>query len=398
MVPCQILFIVGVIIILGFASGKLFQRVKIPRVVAFVLIGLILANTGVIPSCAIECLQPVVDLALGFIGFTIGSQLELKNLLKGSKRLFIILTCEAMGAFVLVTLAFYLVFGEFYIGLIFGVLASATAPAATIEVIKECCAKGDLTQRIIFIIALDDILAIILFDFVMSYASSQFVWDLIILLTPLLNIAVSLLLGGLLGYALARIEESFRSETEWLILTVGSVILATGTAQIFGISSILTNIALGVVMANSHTIEIKTFEKRLDIIILPLFIGFFVLIGARLNLEIILEVGALAIIYICARAVGKILGAYGGSRLAQEPPKIANNLGLALISQAGVALALAYLASTQLAMLGNAAVGILIFDVITASVIITDLIGPLAVKFSLKRVGECPMESSSSEQ
>jgi Kef-type K+ transport system membrane component KefB len=289
-------------------------------------------------------------------------------------------------------------FGQFHIALIFGVLASATAPAATIEVIKECCANGDLTQRIIFIIALDDIIAIILFDFVMGYVSSQVIWDLITLLTPLLNIAFALLLGGLLGYILTKVEESFRSETEWLILTVGSVILATGVAQIFGISSILTNIALGTIMANSHSLEIKTFEKRLDIVILPLLIGFFVLIGAQLNLGIILEVGIIATIYVCTRAVGKIVGAYGGARLVNDPPEIANNLGLALISQAGVALALAYLASTQLAILGNAVAGLLIFNVITASVLITDLLGPLATKFSLKRVGECPMTSSPSEE
>ncbi|MFX1521269.1 MAG: cation:proton antiporter [Promethearchaeota archaeon] len=382
---------------MGFAAGKIFQRVKVPRVVAFVLIGLILASTGVISSCVIEHLQPIIDLALGFIGFTIGSELDIKSLLKDSKKLFIILSCEVMGAFGLVTVAFYLMFGEFYISLIFGALASATAPAATIEVIKECYAKGELTQRIICIIALDDIIAIILFDFILSHASPQVVGGLITILAPLLNIAFALLLGGLLGYVLVKVEELFRSETEWLILTVGSVILCTGVAQIFGISSILTNIALGTIMANAHTIELKTFEKRLDIIILPLFIGFFVLIGARLNLEIIIEVGVITTIYVCARAVGKILGAYGGAKLAHELPKIANNLGLSLISQAGVALALAYLASNQLAMLGNAAAGLLIFNVITASVIVTDLIGPLAVKFSLKRVGECPMKPSYSE-
>jgi len=388
----QMLLIVGLIIIVGFVAGKLFQRLKLPRVVGFIVLGLIFGSIGVIPPSAMESLRPIVDLALGFIGFRIGSELDIKELLKVSKKLFIILICEAIATFVLVTLVFQLVFGQLYISLIFGAIASATAPAATVEVIREYCAKGELTQVILFILALDDIIAVLLFNFVITYASPQVVWSLITLLTPLIEIVLAFLLGGLLGFVLVGVEELFKDETEWLILTVASVILCTGVSQFFGFSSILSNMAVGITMENLHAVKIKQFEEKLEIIILPLFIGFFVLTGARLNLAILVEVIEFAAIYVSARTAGKLLGAYGGTKLANESPRIANNLGFSLLSQAGVALGLAYLASTQLALHGNAAIGLLIFNVITASVLVTDLFGPLGVKFSLHRAKEVMLE------
>jgi len=384
----QILLIVGLIIVVGFAAGKIFQRLKIPRVLGFIILGLVFGSIGVIPPSVMESLRPIIDLALGFIGFSIGNELDLKKLLEGSKKLFIILICEAIGTFGLVALLFYMVFGHLYIALIFGALASATAPAATVEVIREYRAKGELTQMIFFILALDDIIAVLLFNFVINYASPQVVWSLITVLAPLLELAFAFLLGGLLGYVLVKVEELFKDETEWLILMIGSVILCTGVSQFFGLSSILSNMALGIAMENLHTVKIKTFEEKLEIVILPLFIGFFVLTGAHLNLTILIAVLELAVIYVVARTVGKLLGAYGGAKLANESPNIVNNLGFSLLSQAGVALGLAFLASTQLALQGDAATGLLIFNVITASVLVMDLFGPLGVKFSLHRAKE----------
>lgn len=394
----QMLLIVGLIIIIGFVAGKLFQRLKLPRVLGFIVLGLIFGSIGAIPPSAIESLRPIVDLALGFIGFRIGSELDVKELFKASKKLFIILICESIGTFVLVTLVFNLVFGQLYISLIFGAIASATAPAATVEVIREYCAKGELTQIILYILALDDIIAVLLFNFVIIYASPQVAWSLITLFTPLIEIASAFLLGGLLGYVLVRVEELFKDETEWLILTVASVILCTGMSQFFGFSSILSNMAVGVTMENLHAVKIKQFEEKIEIIILPLFIGFFVLTGANLNLAILAEVIGLAAIYVGARTAGKLVGAYGGTKFANESSKIANNLGFSLLSQAGVALGLAYLASTQLALHGNVALGLLIFNVITASVLITDLFGPLGVKFSLHSAKEVMLDQEMWEE
>lgn len=353
----QFLLIVGLIIIIGFAAGKIFQRLKIPRVLGFIVLGLILGSAGVIPPATLESLRPIIDLALGFIGFTIGGELDINKLFKGSKKLLIILICEAIGTFGIVTVVFQLLFGELYISLIFGALASATAPAATVEVIREYCAEGELTQVILFILALDDIIAVILFNFVITYASPQVVWSLLLFLTPLLEIAFAFILGGSLGYALVKLEELFKDETEWLILTMASIILCTGVSLFFGFSSILSNMALGIMMENLSSTEFKRFEEKFEIVLLPLFIGFFVLTGAHLSFAILIEVGIFAVIYVGARTTGKILGAYGGSKLAKESPKITSNLGFSLLSQAGVALGLAYLASAHLSALGNATTG-----------------------------------------
>jgi len=194
-----VIFIIGLIISIGFMAGKLFQKLKIPRVLAFVLVGLFLGSVGVISPILLEKLQPIVEIALGFIGFAIGSELNIKEVIENSKKLFIILIFQAMGAFILVTLFMNFFFGNLYIALIFGAIATTTAPAATLEVIRESGAQGELTQMILNIIALDDILALILFSFVITYAAPTAIWQLAILLAPLLEIGFSLLLGAALG-------------------------------------------------------------------------------------------------------------------------------------------------------------------------------------------------------
>jgi Kef-type K+ transport system membrane component KefB len=386
------LFIVGLIIVVGFAAGKLFQRLKIPRVAAFIVIGLIFGSTGVISSSMLEGLRPIIDLAFGFIGFTVGVEVNFQEIPTGSKRFFLILTCQAIAAFAFVAALFYIVSGQFYLALIFGALATTTSPAATIEVIREYCAKGELTQMVVFIVALGDIIAVLVFNFVLIYAAPQFAWDLITVLTPLIETAFALLLGGLLGYVIVKVEVLFKDDVEWIVITIGAVLLCTGISQIFGFSSILSNMALGIAMENCAPAELKIFEEKLDFIIFPLFISFFVLTGAHLNLAIIVAVGFLTGLYIIARTGGKILGAYGGAKLVRKPPQINNYLGIAILSQAGVALGLAYLASSHLTMLGNADGGLLIFNVITAAVVIMEFVGPLGVKFSLQSAKECQFE------
>jgi Kef-type K+ transport system membrane component KefB len=287
---------------------------------------------------------------------------------------------------------FYIVFGQFSIALIFGVLAVPTAPAATIEVIRECRAEGTLCQMIIFIIALGDLLALLLFSLVINYAMPHGAWGLIALLTPLVEILISLSLGGILGYVFVRVEDLFRDETEWVILTFGSVLICTGVTSIFGLSNILANMTLGITMENLSSKEFKIFEEKLEVILMPLLIGFFVLSGAHLKIELLATVGAIMVIFVGARTAGKLLGAYGGAKLARAPPKIANNIGFSLLSQAGVALGLAYLASKQLAILGAADMGLLIFNVITAAVLIMELLGPHAVKLSLHRAKEVMLD------
>ena len=384
-----LIFIIGIIISVGFIAGKLFQKYKIPRVLAFVLVGIFLGSAGIISPMLLDKLYPLVEIALGFIGFAIGNELNIKDLIKGSKKIFVILICESMFAFGLVTVLFYVVFGQLYIALIFGALASATAPAATIEVIREYKAKGELTQMIFVILALDDIIAVFLFSFVTIYVSPQAVWNVISFLMPLLEIVFAFLLGGVLGFVFAKIEEMFKNETEWVILTFASVLLCTSISNIFGLSSILSNMALGISMANIHSKKIKMFEEKLEIVLLPIFIGFFVLTGAHLNILILIAVIELAAIYVCARTIGKFFGSYGGAKLANSSSIIKNYLGLSLLSQAGVAIGLAYLANKQLTMMGDPMMGLLIFNVITAAVLITELIGPLCVKYSLHKAKEC---------
>ncbi|WP_287588962.1 cation:proton antiporter [Candidatus Borrarchaeum sp.] len=395
-IDLRILLLGGLIIIGGFTAGKLFQKIRIPRVLGFIVIGLILGESVlfILHADILENLQPLVDLALGFIGFTVGTEFDVSKVIKGRKKLFIILMCEAMGTFALVTLLVFAWSANLYLALIFGALASATAPAATIEVIKECCAKGDLTQTILFVMALDNVLAVLLFSFVFSYVKFSLASGVISLITlilqPLLEIGIAVVIGVGLGVILTYLELQFTEEIELIILTLGSVILCAGLAETFGFSSILTNMALGVTMANFKGSSIKPIEEKLEVLIVPIFISFFVLTGAHLNFSILLEVGIIAALYIIGRTAGKILGSFGGARIAKMDTKISTNLGFGLLAQAGVALGLAYIAITELTPIGpnEAIMGLLIFNVIMAAVLIMEFMGPLGVKYAINRAGE----------
>ncbi|MFX1519922.1 MAG: cation:proton antiporter [Promethearchaeota archaeon] len=391
-----ILLIGGLIIIGGFAAGKLFQKIRIPRVLGFIVIGLILGESffAILNVSILENLQPLVDLALGFIGFTVGTELDGSKVIKGSKKLFIILICEAFGTFVLVTILVLAWSANLYLALIFGALASATAPAATIEVIKECCAKGDLTQTILFVMALDNVLAVLLFSFIFSYVKASLRGGVISLITlimpPLIEISIAIAVGVGLGMILTYLELQFTEEIELIILTLGSVILCVGLAETFGFSSILTNMALGATMANFKGSSIRPIEEKLEVVIVPIFISFFVLTGAHLNFNVLLKVGIITALYVIGRTAGKIFGSFGGARIAKVEDNIATNLGFGLLAQAGVALGLAYIAITELTLIGSdeAMLGILIFNVITAAVLIMEFMGPLGVKFAVHRAGE----------
>ncbi|MFX1466237.1 MAG: cation:proton antiporter [Promethearchaeota archaeon] len=391
-----ILLLGGIIIIGGFAAGKIFQKIKIPRVLGFIVIGLILGESvfAILHADILENLQPLVDLALGFIGFTVGTELDAGKIIKGSKKLFIILICEAFGTFLLVTLLVFAWSTNLYLALIFGALASATAPAATIEVIKECCAKGDLTQTIIFVMALDNVLAVLLFSFIFSYVKSSLRGDIIslisLILQPLFEIAIAVSIGVGLGMILTYLELQFTEEIELIILTLGSVVLCAGLAETFGFSSILTNMALGVTMANFKGSSIKPIEEKLEVFIVPILISFFVLTGAHLSFSVLLEVGIITALYIIGRTGGKIFGSFGGALLAKMDTKISTNLGFGLLAQAGVALGLAYIAITELTPIGpnEAIMGLLIFNVITAAVLVMEFMGPLGVKYAVHRSGE----------
>ena len=396
----RLLLLGGLIIIGGFAAGKLFQKIKIPRVLGFIVIGLILGESvfAILHANILEDLQPLIDLALGFIGFTVGTELDVSKVIKGSKKLFIILMCEAMGTFALVTLLVLAWSTNLYLAIIFGALASATAPAATIEVIKEYCAKGDLTQTILFVMALDNVLAVLLFSFIFSYVKSSLIGGVISLITlilqPLFEIAIAIAIGVALGVILTYLERQFTEEIELIVLTLGSVILCAGLAETFGFSSILTNMALGVTMANFKGSSIRPIEEKLEVVIVPIFISFFVLTGAHLNFNILLEVGIIAGLYVIGRTAGKLFGSFSGARIAKVEGYIATNLGFGLLAQAGVALGLAYIATTELALIGpnEAIMGLLIFNVITAAVLVMEFMGPLGVKYAVHRAGEANYE------
>jgi len=391
----NILMDLGIIIAIAYLVSKLFQKVGIPQVVGFILVGVFLGKSGLhlITAGMTQSLQPLIDLALGFIGFTIGRELELSLLRRGGRKLFGILFFETLAAFTFVTLGFYLFLEDLPTALLFGALAAATAPAATADVLWEYRAKGVLTQMLLFILALDDIIGVILTRLAMAYAESSITAGAIsfaqIGSLALIEIGGSLVLGVVLGWLVSNVVRVKHTPGEIIVLAAASVLLCTGVAEAWELSPILANITFGATLATLSVEANRTF-KQSEESATPIYVIFFVLIGASLDLSSISAVLGMSVLYIVLRSIGKFGGVFIGGKLTNAEPVVQNNLGFCLWSQAGVTLGLTLVILAKFPSLGPAGqeLAMLIVNVITVSTLLVQIIGPYGVKFAIKRAGE----------
>ncbi|MFX0197433.1 MAG: cation:proton antiporter, partial [Candidatus Hodarchaeota archaeon] len=391
----NVLVDLGIIVALAYLVSKLFQRVGVPQVIGFMLVGIVLGRSGLhfITNGMLLSLQPFVDLALGFIGFNIGREMELSLLRRGSKAIMIILMFETLLAFTLVFLGFYVYFGDHIIALLFGALAAATAPAATVDVIWEYRARGVLTQTLLFILALDDIIGVIMTRLVIAYTEAILTAGAVsfsrIGLLALGEIGGSLALGVVLGWLVSNIVRFKHKKGGIIVLATASVLLSTGLAEMWDLSPILANITFGAALANFSEEASHSFEE-IEETATPIYILFFVLIGASLDLSIIGVVLGISIMYVILRSVGKFGGVFIGGRMAKAAPVVQKNLGLCLWSQAGVTLGLAMVIYSEFPVLGAAGQELadLIISVIAVSTLIVQILGPSGVKLAIKRAGE----------
>ncbi len=397
----NILVDLGIIVALAYLVSKLFQRVGVPQVIGFMLVGIVLGRSGLhfITNGMLLSLQPFIDLALGFIGFNIGREMELSLLRRGSKEIMVILMFETLLAFTLVFLGFYAYFGDHIIALLFGALAAATAPAATVDVIWEYRARGVLTQTLLFILALDDIIGVIMTRLVIAYTEAILTAGAVsfsrIGLLALGEIGGSLALGVVLGWLVSNIVRFKHKKGGIIVLATASVLLCTGLAEMWDLSPILANITFGAALANFSEEASHSFEE-IEETATPIYILFFVLIGASLDLSIIGVVLGISIMYVILRSVGKFGGVFIGGRMAKAAPVVQKNLGLCLWSQAGVTLGLAMVIYSEFPVLGTAGQELadLIISVIAVSTLIVQIIGPSGVKLAIKRAGEIGQDPS----
>ena len=394
-----ILLVVGFALFAGTLGARVFQRLRIPQVVGYIVIGLVLGRSGLhfINDQTINRLRLFNFFALGVIGFMIGKELRLEVFRKFGRQFIKILLVEGITAFVLVGcltggLA-WLITGNLAnsvaMGLLLGAISSATAPAATVQVLWEYKTRGPLTTATLAIVALDDGLALVLYGIASSIAlivvgqrGGGFFGAMGSTAYHLLGAAV---LGAAAGIGLNFLLRIARDRDKALTFILGALGIVIGAAIAVKVDIILAGMTLGVTLANLAPRRSRESFKMVERFTPPIYVLFFVIAGARLSIdEMPAWMWALAGAYVIGRTAGKFLGANLGARWARASGTVRKYLGLCLLSQAGVAIGLAILASDSF----SGQIGSAVIMIVTATTFLVEILGPPCVKVAVKRAGE----------
>jgi Kef-type K+ transport system membrane component KefB len=394
----NILLIFGLILFCGLAVGRLFEKIGIPQVVGFIVLGVILGDSvlSLIPTSLLDSFSALTYIALAFIGFSVGSELKYSTFKKYGKQYFMILLSEGLLAMALVTAVTTLWTGNLALGILLGALSSATAPAATVDVLWEYKSKGPLTTTILAIVALDDGLALILYGFAFAFAGVLVEGGTlsidIMLLQPFIEIFGALTLGTIIAFLLDRILRIFKRADDLLVLNVAAVLFVSGIALYLGFSLILSSMALGVVLTNLHPDRNEKCFTKVKAFVPPIYIIFFLFVGARMQIGLLPAMGILGLLYIIGRTAGKWIGAWLGARLSGAESIVQKYLGWALFSQAGVAIGLALDIYQHFGKYGTTGetMGHTVLNIIAATTLIVQIIGPPSVKYAIQKAREIP--------
>lgn len=398
----SIIALVGIAILTGLYAGKAARKFGLPSLIGFMLAGAVM-GVSVLHIFNVEILEHlsfIPEIALGFVAFSIGSELNLGILKRLGRSLTAILLCETLFTFALVTLGVLLISGgDWPMALIFGAMAPATAPAGTVAVLQEYKAKGTLSQALYAVVGFDDGIAVLIFGFAAALSKSLLYSEAggsaNILATagkPALEIVISIGVGLLIGIIYTKLVRLIRSHDNIPALTFGFVCVSVGLAITYGFSPILTPMAMGFVLSNTSRSESGIVANRLRPLMPLIFILFFFIAGAHLDLGSLPSLGLLGLVYILTRSAGKILGAGFGARIGKAPSNIRKYLGIGILSQAGVAIGLSIAVAQQFSQLGahGSKIGTAVITTVTATCIIFEIIGPIMAKYALKKAGEIP--------
>lgn len=374
---------------MGFIFGKGAKLLKLPSVSGYLIAGLLLGPSlfNFVSSEEAKSFEIVSEITLSFIAFGIGSEFMLKDIIQMGKKITIITLAEVVGAISVVFSVMYFIFNQdFAFSLVIASMSAATAPAATIMVIRQYRAYGPVTKTILPVVALDDVFGIIAFGIAISVAKilvSGTEFSIFkIIGVPIYEIFGSLLLGLVLGVVLSLLTKKIDPKDELQIKTIFFVGIATGLSKVLDFSPLLTNIMMGATLANLRVFSNRSFSAVNDFV--PIFyILFFTIAGAALDLKILYTVGIIGAAYIVARATGKILGAYIGAKSVNAEPQVQKYLGLALLPQGGISIGLSVIVMQQLPMYS-----VQITTIIMASVLFYETLGPIFAKISIHKAGE----------
>lgn len=408
----EILLCLAVALFAGLMLSRVAKKVNLPAVTAYLVAGILIGpyflgrlginGIGFTSMKQIESFNIISKVALGFIAFAIGNEFRLSQLKKIGRQATVIGIFQAVITTIVVDIALivlHLIVGEKFpleVAILLGAVASATAPAATLMVVRQYKAKGPVTDTLLPVVALDDAVGLILFavSFGIAQALSFGQMSIItVLVNPILEVVLSLGLGSIMGLLITYFERFFHSRSKRLSMSVAFVLLTVGITMLDPIeigevkikfSSLLTCMMLGTVFCNFCDFSEELMD-RLDRWTAPIFILFFVFSGAELELSVFNDgfIVIIGIVYILFRSLGKYYGAGLSSKLAKAEPTVRKYLGITLLPQAGVALGMAMEARLFFGDMGTTVANVILF-----SVLVYELIGPFLTKVALTKAGE----------
>ena len=407
----HVLLLVATALFAGLLMTRLFVKFHLPDVTAYLVTGVLIGpcvlgrlgidGLGFVSFEEVESLSLINDVALGFIAFAIGHEFRLSALKQTGKQATIIGILQAVITTVLVDIS---LIGLHFLmpdlltlpaAIVLGAIAAATAPAATLMVVRQYKAKGPVTDVLLPVVALDDAVGLVIFA--ISFGISEAMRDgtahiLSLIVEPLGEVALSLLLGAAVGFGLTYLERFFHSHRNRNALIVGSVILTVALSQLefeigsftFGFSSLLVCMMLGTVFCNFCPLS-EDLMLQADRWSGPALTLFFVLSGAELQFGVFADSAVIlvGVVYVLTRSAGKYFGARWSSDLARSPENVRKYLGITLLPQAGVALGMC---ATAARVMG--ADGILIRNITLFAVLVYELLGPCLTKLALTKAGD----------
>jgi len=421
----QILVTLSIAMLAGLLMSRLAKLLKLPAVTAYLVAGIVVGpfmlgalefdflgeavshigfspeDFGLTGGKANETFEVICDVALGFIAFAIGNEFRLSELKTIGKQATVIGILQALVTTVVVDIA--LIALSFAMSdvltpsmaIILGAIATATAPAATLMVVRQYKAKGKLTDLLLPIVALDDAVGLVVFSVSFGIAramNSGAVSIVSVIVNPLLEVILSLALGFAMGVLFTLCEKIFHSGSKRMSLSITFVLLTVALSMLhfeigdieIGFSSLLVCMMLGTVFCNMCDFSADIMD-RADKWTAPLFVLFFVLSGAELRLDILgsISVIIIGIVYIISRSVGKYFGAFGSAKLVGCEPRIQKYLGITLLPQAGVALGMS---AIVLQTMGEQ--GVLIRNIVLFAVLVYEIFGPVLTKIALTKSGD----------
>ncbi len=379
---------IAIMLFAALIAGKIVKRLKLPNVTGYLVIGLLIG-----PNCLkllsqdfLNSVSVISEVALGFIAFSIGAEFKISFLKKVGKAPIVIGITEGLGAVIVVDTIMLICGFDVTFALAMGAIASATAAASTLMIVKQYKAKGPVSQTLLPVVALDDAVALMAFGISMAVANVIKAHGNVslgrLLLEPCVELLGGLAFGTILGIIMTLLVKLYTGRGNRLAVTIMMIFLCLGVSDEVGFSSLLACMMLSTVFVNLSKYSDKIYEP-VERITPPIYMMFFIISGASLDVKVIATVGAVGSIYVIGRVIGKYLGASFGARITRAPKPVIKWLGLTLIPQEGVAIGLASSAATSLPEYAGK-----IKTIVLCGVVIYELLGPVITKMVLKKAGE----------